>query len=518
MSWKPEVENIERRTQFAYGHGGEAAVAKQHAQGRLTARERIDKLVDSGSWRELGVLAGKAEYDSDWNLVDVRPSNAVIGTARIGGRKVSIGADDFTIRGGSSDAAVSEKWIFAENYALEYRIPLVRLVESAGGSVRLVEQMGGTKIPGYPTWLMATQLGVIPVTAIALGPCVGLGALKAACAHFSVMVKGTSQVMAGGPPVVERAGMGDKIDKNDLGGSHIHTRSGVIDNEALSEEHAFELVKRFLSYVPDSVFQLPQRVTPTDVPERREEGLLSIIPRERRQAYKSRKILDMVLDRDSVFEIAPNAGRAVVTCLARIDGYPVGVMTNDPYHNGGGLNRPAAEKMETFIDLCDTFHLPMINFVDQPGTLVGIEAEKMGNVRGSVRVVSAIEQSVIPWCTVVIRRLYGLAGSAYGRLQGVNLTYAWPSARWGSIPMAGGIEAAYRAELEAMTEQERAQRMVNLEKKYDHLESPFLTAEKFRVTEIIDPRDTRRLLCDWIEDAYRILPEQVGTRNRMMRK
>ena len=518
MSWKPEVEQIERRKQFAYKMGGDDAVAKQNAQGRLSVRQRIDKLVDPGSWRELGVLAGKAEYDSASNLLNVRPSNALIGTARLNGRKVSIGADDFTIRGGSSDAAVSEKWIFAENYALEYRIPLIRLVESAGGSVRLVEQSGGTKIPGYPTWLMATQLSYVPVVAIALGPCVGLGALKAACAHFSVMVKGTSQVMAGGPPVVERAGMGDKLDKNDLGGSHIHTRSGVIDNEAQSEEHAFELIKQFLSYLPDSVFQLPVRVPPTDTPDRREEGLLSIIPRQRRLAYKSRKILDMVLDQGSVFEIAPNSGRAVVTCLARIDGYPVGVMINDPYHNGGGLDRPAAEKMETFVDLCDTFHLPMINFVDQPGTLVGLEAEKMGNVRGSVRVVSAIEQSVIPWCTIITRRLYGLAGSAYGRLQGVNLTYAWPSARWGSIPMAGGIEAAYKAELAALDDEERASRIAHLERKYDHLESPFLTAEKFRVSDVIDPRDTRNLLCDWIEDAYRVLPEQVGTRRRGMRK
>jgi acetyl-CoA carboxylase carboxyltransferase component len=286
MNWKAEVDAIERRKAFAQKLGGEEGVRRQHEQGRLTARERIDKLVDKGTWRELGSMAGKAQYDDNWNLVAVRPANSIIGTARIDGRKVSIGADDFTIRGGSSDAAVSEKWIFAENYALEYRIPLVRLVESAGGSVRLVEQMGGTKIPGYPTWLMATQLGYIPVVAIALGPCVGLGALKAACAHFSVMVKGTSQVMAGGPPVVERAGMGaDKVDKNELGGSHIHTRSGVIDNEAESEEHAFELVKRFLSYVPDSVFQLPVRTAPTDDPQRREEKLLSIIPRERRQAY-----------------------------------------------------------------------------------------------------------------------------------------------------------------------------------------------------------------------------------------
>jgi acetyl-CoA carboxylase carboxyltransferase component len=517
MSWQREVDEIERRRQFALELGGPEGIRRQHDQGRLTARERIDKLADAGSWLEIGMLAGKAEYDEHWQLKKVRPANAIIGTARIGGRKVALDVDDFTLRGGSSEATVSEKWIYAENYALEHRMPLVRLVESAGGSVRLVEQMGGTKIPGYPTWLMGTQMGIIPIAAIALGPCVGLGAVKAACAHFSVMVKGTSQVMAGGPPVVQRAGMGD-ADKNALGGSQIHTRSGVIDNEAESEEHAFELVKRFLSYVPDSVYQMPQRIATGDSPDRREEALLSIVPRERRQVYKSRRILELVFDRDSVFEIAPNYGRSLVTCLARLDGYPVGVMINDPYHNGGSLNRPAAEKMETFIDLCDTFHLPIVNMVDQPGTLVGIEGEKMGNVRGSVRVIAAIEQSRVPWCAIVVRRLYGLAGNAYARIQGINLHYAWPSARWGSIPMAGGIEAAYRAELEALEPQARKERLAELERKYDHLESPFLTAEKFRVPDIIDPRDTRRLLCHWIEDAWRILPEQLGTKARTMRK
>lgn len=518
MTWQAEVDEIERRKRFALRMGGDEAVRRQHEQGRYTVRERIDKLADPGSWFEIGILTGKAVYGEAFELKSMTPANAVIGTARIGGRKIVVNADDFTVRGGSSDATVSEKWIYAENYALEHRLPLVRLVESAGGSVKLLEQMGSTKIPGYPSWLVGGMLGVIPVAAVALGPCVGLGAIKAACGHFSVMIKGKSQVMAGGPPVVERAGMGQSLDKDDLGGSHIHTRSGVIDNEAESEEDAFEQVKTFLSYLPDSVFEMPKRVETGDSPDRREEELLSIIPRDKRRVYKSRRILELVFDRGSIFEIAPNYGRAQVTCLARLDGYPVGVMINDPFHNGGGMSRESAEKMETFIDLCDTFHLPIVNFVDQPGTLVGVEAEKMGNVRGSVRVLTAIEQSRVPWCAVVIRRLYGLAGNAYGRMQGINLHYAWPSARWGSIPIQGGIEAAYRAELERLPAEARKTRVAELERKYEHLESPFLTAEKFRVPDIIDPRETRRVLCHWIEDAWRTLPEQLGLRARTMRK
>ncbi|MBM3567426.1 MAG: propionyl-CoA carboxylase [Alphaproteobacteria bacterium] len=518
MSWGPEVEELKRRRAFALELGGKEGIERQHAEGRLTARERIDRLVDKGSWRELGMLAGKAEYDKNHRLVAVRPSNTIIGTARLDGRKVSIDADDFTVRGGSSEATVSEKWIYSENYAFEHRMPLIRLVESAGGSVRLVEQQGSTKIPGYPTWQMVGLLGYIPVAAIAMGPCAGLGALKAACAHFSVMVKGTSQVMAGGPPVVER-GMGSRPDKEALGGSALHTRqSGVIDNEAESEEHAFALIRRWLSYVPDSVFQMPPRRQSGDDPNRAEEALLSIIPRDRRQVYKVRRIVELVMDRDSVFEMTPNFGGSVVTCLARLDGYPVGVIANDPYKFGGGLNRPAAEKMETFVDFCDTFHLPIVNFVDQPGTVVGIEGERQGNVRGSVRVVSAIEQSKVPWCAIVIRRLFGLAGTAYARMQGINLHYAWPSGRWGSIPFEGGIAAAYRRELDGLSPEERAQRLIEFDAKYEHLASPFLTAERFRVPDIIDPRETRARLCDWVEDAYRILPEQLGPKGRTYRK
>jgi acetyl-CoA carboxylase carboxyltransferase component len=517
MNWEAEIGQIQRRREIARALGGQEAVRKQHEAGRLTVRERIDRLVDTGSFRELGILAGKAKYGADHALESVRPANAVIGTAKVGGRKIAVDGDDYTIRGGSSEATISEKWIYAENYALQMRMPLVRIVESAGGSVRLLEQQGSTKIPGYPTWQMANMLGYIPVASLAMGPCAGLGALKAACAHFSVMVKDTAQVFAGGPPVVERA-MGKRVDKNELGGSDIHTReSGVINNEAKDEQDALDMVRRFLSYMPSSVFEIPPRATCDDPVDRREQELLSIIPREKRKVYKSRRILELVMDKGSVFEISPRYGRSVITCLARLNGYPVGVIANDPVHYGGGLTRAAAEKMESFIDICDTFHLPIINFVDQPGTIVGPEAERMGTVKGSVRVVSAIEQSRVPWCAIVVRRLYGLAGSAYGRLQDINLHFAWPSARWGSIPISGGVEAAYRAELESLPAEERAVRLAELEAYYDHLESPFLTAERFRVPDIIDPRDTRAVLCDWLEDAWRVLPEQVGLKPRTIR-
>lgn len=520
MSWLPEVEEIERRKKLAERLGGRDGVERQHNQGRLTVRERIEQLVDQGSWREIGVLTGAATYDDNKQLLDVKPSNAVIGTGRLNGRKVSIDGDDYTNRGGSSEATVSEKWIYADQWAHEMNMPLVRLVESAGGSVRLVEKMGHTKIPGYPTWPMGLLLGKVPVIGLALGPCAGLGALKAACAHFSIMVKDTSQVFAGGPPVALEAGMsGQRVDKDDLGGWKIHTEmSGVIDNAAESESDAFDLARRWLSYMPNSVYELPPVITSTDPIERHEEELISIIPRDRRKIYNPRQILNLVFDKGSVFEVTPKFGRSSVTCLARLHGHPVGVMANDPRFFGGGMNRPAAEKVETFIDICDTFHLPIINFVDQPGTVVGVDAERQGNVRKAVRVLTAIEQTQVPWCSVIVRRLFGLAGNCYGRMQGINYHVAWPSATWGSIPFEGGIMAAYRRELDNLEGEERVRRLEELEQHYQHLSSPFLTAERFRVPDIIDPRKTREVLWNWLEDAWRTLPEQVGPVTRAMRK
>ncbi len=517
MSWQKEVDEINRRREAARNLGGPDAVARQKKAGRLNVRERIEKLVDPDSFRELGALTGAAVYDDNFELKDITPANTVIGTAKVDGRKVSINGDDWTIRGGSSEATISEKWIYSEIYAEEMRVPLIRLVESAGGSVKLLEKNATTKLPAYPSWHLARMMGKIPIVGLALGPCAGLGALKAATSHYSVMVKGTSQIFAGGPPVVERA-MGVKIDKEELGGSQIHTReSGIIGNEAESEEEAFAMARKFLSYLPSSVYDMPPVIDSDDPKDRREEELLSIIPRDKRKVYKSRKILELVFDKGSVFELTKGFGRSVITCFARLGGRPVGVITTDPMQYGGGMTRASASKMETFVDLCDTFHLPVVHLVDQPGTIVGPEAERTGAVKGSVRVYMAIEQSQVPWCAIITRRCYGLAGSTYGRVQGLNLHYAWPSGRWGSIPVAGGAEAAFKAELDELDPEARAQRLGEIEDHFHHMESPFLTAERFRIPDLIDPRDTRGLLNEWLDDAWKLLPEQLGTKARTFR-
>ena len=512
--WLPELEELERRRAFAYAMGGEDNIARQHASGRLTARERIDALLDPGSFHEIGVLTGRGVRE-DGQLVSMVPANVIIGTGRIDGRKVVVSAEDFTVRGGSSEATSPEKWQYAEKLALEYRRPMIRLVETAGGSVNLVRQMGATKLPGYPQWRWTDMLSTVPVISAALGACAGFGARRVVSSHFSVMPKGTAQVFAGGPAIV-KPGVRQSIHKESLGGSAVHTHgSGVVDNEAEDERDALAQIRRVLSYLPSSAYQTAPHHSSDDDPERSDESLRYVVPRNRRRVYDMRRIVASVFDRDSLFEIGRYQGRSQITMFGRLHGYPVGILANDPMHHAGALTAASAEKMIRFIDLCDTFHVPMVNFVDQPGTYIGEQAEQEGTVRMAIRAGAAVDQATIPWYTVVVRRCFGLAGAGYAPLRGMNLRVAWPSAYWGSIPLEGGIEAAFARDIEASPDPDI--RRQELHEQFRGLDSPFLTAEQFGIQDIIDPADTRSLLCDWIGDAYGLVQSGLGPKTRGMR-
>jgi len=511
--WQPEIEEIKLRRYFAEQMGGPDRIQRQHDSGRLTARERINLLIDQDTFQETGAFTGTAEYDESGKLVKVVPSNIIIGRGRIDGRKVVLAAEDFTVKAGSSEAASPEKMVFAERLAMERRLPLVRLVDAVGGSIRLLEKNQSSKIPGYDRWPMT--LGLVPVAAVALGPCAGLGAVRIVASHFSVMVKGVSQVFAAGPHVVG-PGVHEKLDKEELGGYALHTRvSGVVDNEAEDEADAMRQVAKFLSYLPSNVYQSPPYRETEDVPDRCEEPLASIVPRDRRYPYEMRKILELVFDRGSLFEIGRYFASSQITMLGRINGWPVGILANDPEVFGGALTDSACEKIIRFVDMCDTFHLPMVNFFDQPGVAIGSYAEARGTIRKAVRAQIAIGQSSVPWCTFFIRRAFGVAGAAYEPKNRANIRYAWPSAYWGSIPVEGGVEAAYKREI--LSAEDPLARRNELVEYYRRFENPFRTAERFKIEEIIDPRRTRPILCDWVEEAYAMVPGLLGTAGRTMR-
>jgi acetyl-CoA carboxylase carboxyltransferase component len=509
MTWQPEVDELGRRQEFAGRMGGPEKIQRQHAAGRLTVRERLAALLDEGSFHEIGALAGTATYGEDGTLTHFSPANFVVGTGRLAGRKIVVGGDDFTIRGGAADAAIVGKQIYAEQLANQMRLPLVRLVEGTGGggSVKTLEQTGYTYVPANPGWdYVVDNLSTVPVVAAGLGPVAGLGAARLCMAHLSILVEGTAQLFVAGPPVV-RSGAGEDVGKEALGGSAVHGRNGAVDLLASSETAAFELTRRFLSYLPSSAFTRPPVTACGDPAGRREEALLSAVPRDRRQPYRIRAIMAAVFDAGSVLEVQGYGG-SIVTALARLDGHPVGVVAGDPYLAGGCLTVEGAEAVTRLADLCSTFHLPIVTFTDQPGLLIGTRAEQRATIRHGVRAISAVYQASVPGAEVIVRRVFGVGGAGLTNRHRLVRRWAWPSADWGSLPVEGGIEAAYRADLERADDPARL--LAEIRARLDAVRSPLRTAERFGIEEIIDPRETRPLLCDWVRDAYAALPASPG--------
>jgi propionyl-CoA carboxylase beta chain len=504
MSWRDEIEELRARERMAEDMGGAERVARQKSIGKLTVRERVTALLDPGSFHEIGKIAGTAEYGPDNALTAFRASNAVVGHGHVNGRPVSVQGDDFTVRGGAADAAIWGKMVLAEKLANEYRMPLIRLVDGTGGggSVKMLEKDPRTYIPETPGWeWVVANLASVPVVSLALGPCAGLGAGRVAASHYSVMVKGMSQVFVAGPPVAKA--LGEDVDKEALGGWEIQAKNGVVDDVVDTEEEAFAAARAFLSYLPASIHDLPQRTPPKDDPYRREEFLLSIVPKDRRVPYKMRRILDACLDRGSFFEIGRAWGRPIITGLARLDGYPVAVMAGDPMFLGGAWTAEACRKIRRLVDMAGVFHLPIVHFVDCPGFAVGVKHEKAGVVRLGVETMAAIYQAKVPICAVVVRQAYGLAGSAMFNPTRAKMRYCWPSGDWGSLPMDGGVEAAFKRELESHPDP--AKRLAEIKDWMESLRSPFRTAEAFYAEEIVDPRDTRPLICAWAGLAQRQL-------------
>jgi len=512
MSWEREVEQLRRRRELAAGLGGEEAIAKQHARGRLTVRERIDALVDKGSFRERGGIAGVSETDDEGNLVDFRPTNAVAGTAAIDGRPVVLCGDDFTLRGGAYSPAGMAKAEYADRLAARLRIPNVRLLEAGGASVSGVTGVRGRS--GYDFVAGATTntaileaRATVPLVAAALGPVAGYPAGRLVAAHFSLMTRDTAQVLVGGPALVARATR-EEVSKEELGGADVHGRNGVVDNVAEDEPDVWRQIRAFLSYLPSSVYEGAPRRPCDDPRDRVEEKLLAIVPRQSRRAYKMRRILEWVFDAESFFELTAGYGRSQITGLARVAGHPVGVLANDPYVHGGAMTADGARKLRRFVELCDSFHLPIVSFMDEPGFMIGTEAEQAGTIRAGMETMFAVNQTAVPWLTVLVRKSFGVAAGLH--LGPGGTVVAWPSAQSGSMPVESGVQLAYGREIAESPDPDARRR--ELEEQYAAQQSVFPRAEDFGVHDLIDPRETRALLCDWIDDIQTLLAGQRGPR------
>lgn len=509
MSWEPEAAEIRRRRELAKAEGGTAGINKQHAQGRLTIRERIDALLDQGSFEEQGLATAVPDYDDEGRVRKFVPANYVLGFGKIDGRRIVVGGEDFTLKGGSPNPAGLRKSVYAENMACHYRTPLVRLLEGGGGSVKGSGKPGlnwGDPVYTEPRFrIIADTMGQVPVVSAALGAVAGFPAGRLVASHFSVMTKDTAQVMTGGPALVERA-LGSRLTKAELGGAAVHAKSGVVDNIADDEADAFVQIRRFLSYVPSNVHERAPRQPCSDPVERMEDELVHIVPRESNKTFNARLIPEMVLDQGSVFELGASFGKGQICALARLNGQPVGVLINNNQIYAGSMTAQAAQKYRRFVEMCDLFHLPVINFVDQPGFMIGAEAEKAGTIRFGMAAVSAAVQSVVPWAVVQVHKGFGVATAAHYAPDAYVL--AWPSVESGALPLEGGVAVAFQKEIAAAADPDA--RRKELEDMLRSRRNPYARAESFSVHEMIDPRETRPFLCRWIEWIQPLLETLKG--------
>ena len=509
MSWDPEVREIERRRHLAKQQGGSEGIAKQHANGRLTIRERIDALLDPDSFVEQGQATAVPDYDEADELTGYVPANYVVGFGAIDERRVVVGGEDFTLKGGSPNAAGLRKSVYAEHMACQYRAPLVRLLEGGGGSVKGGAKRRGTV--GEPVYaeprfkIIADAMGQVPIASGAMGAVAGFPAGRLVASHFSVMTRYTAQVLIGGPALVERA-LGVRLSKDELGGVDVHSVSGVIDNVAEDEYDAFAQIRRFLSYLPSSVWQRAPRRPCDDPPERMEQDLLTAVPRDANKAFDMRAIVAMVVDRDSFFEMGASYGPSQICGLARLNGQPVGVLANDNQYYAGAMTAEAAQKYRRFVEMCDTFHVPIVNFVDQPGFMIGPESERAGTIRYGMAAVSAAVQATVPWASIQVHKGFGVATAAHYSEDCYVL--AWPSVETGALPLEGGVAVAFHREISAAENPDAKRR--ELEDSLRTARSPFPRAESFAVHELIDPRETRPMLCRWVEWIQPQLEQLTG--------
>ncbi len=469
------------------------AVRSQHQRGKLTARERIDRLVDAGSFVELGQLGRPRTGSPLMQDVDAPADGIVIGRARVDRRPIVVVSYDFTVMGASMGPVNDEKFARARQIALRNGVPLVMFVE--GGGARINERMGSSTIRGHERF---SDLGLLsgwaPILCGVVGDTYAGHANLVALSDFVVMVKGASLGLAG-PRLVEAA-VGERVETQELGGSAIHSReTGSVELEVGSEDELIEAFRRYLALMPSNSGQPAPRLPHPPGDERLDEAVLSLVPDSPHRAYDMRRLVRMILDADSGLEVKPAFARNLITTFGRIGGLPVGVIANNPMVLAGVLDGNASDKMARFINVCDAFGLPLVFLADVPGYIVGAAAERTNLMRRSMRPLWELSQSTVPICTVVVRKAYGLAYHTMGGAEfHPELMVCWPSAQVSPMGAEGAVNIIYGKD-----DRMPADRRAALVAEFKELERPMVAAEQFKIDDVIDPRDTRAVILNTLE-------------------
>jgi acetyl-CoA carboxylase carboxyltransferase component len=472
------------------------AVARQRAAGKKTARERIDALCDPGSFREFGALVTAATDTEHTRDLEAPADGIVTGLATIDGRPVVVTSQDFTVYGGSSSVVGTLKLFRAVEKAMDSGLPLIRLLE--GGGHRIQEGLDARHFASakgiFNVFTRAS--GWVPMVAAMLGPCFAGPTNHAAFADYVVMVRGIATMGMAGPALV-KAGTGEDIDKEALGGAALQVdETGTADLAVDSEEECFAAIRRYLSYLPSNARQEPPRVASGDSVERRDDALLDLVPANLRKPYDMRKVVRVLADAGSVFEIKPTHARNIVTAFARLDSQPVGFIANNPMFLAGMLDGNACDKAAHFIALCDAYGLPLIYLIDVPGFAIGSNAERNRMARRSAKLIHELGNSSVPRMSVVLRKGYGLGYVAMcgGRGFGADACYAWPTAEICAMSVEGAVDIAYRKEIKAAPDPQgrRSELIAGFKGQLGAIRA----SEHFGIDDVIDPRDTRRCLIE----------------------
>ncbi|HEX6291682.1 MAG TPA: acyl-CoA carboxylase subunit beta [Herpetosiphonaceae bacterium] len=477
--------------------GGPKRIEQQHARGKLTARERLSILLDEGSFQELGALA--THHITDFGMAEQRyPGDGIVtGFGKMNGRRVAVFAQDFTVLGGSFSEVQSHKISRIQDLALESGIPLIGLNDSGGARI----QEGVRSLAAYGEVFVRNVLasGVIPQISLILGPCAGGAVYSPALTDFAIMAQSTSHMFLTGPEVI-KAVTGETVTAEDLGGALVHnSRSGVAHFLADNEQAALALAKVLLSYLPQNNNEDPAQITPYDSADRMEEALNTIVPLDDDAPYDMRDVIAMIFDRGSFLEVQAHYALNAIVGFARLDGYSVGVVANQPSYMAGALDIDSSDKIARFIRICDTYNIPLITFVDCPGFLPGVDQEYGGVIRHGAKIIYAYCEATVPKISIVTRKAMGGSYVAMSSKQMRNdVAFAWPTAQIAVMGALGAVRILHRKELDQAADPAALERQFIAEYRKKFF-NPYSAADVGQIDEVIEPRESRPRLIRALE-------------------
>jgi acetyl-CoA carboxylase carboxyltransferase component len=508
------AEDLAARREKAKLGGGPERIERQHAQDKLTARERLALLIDEGTFVELGIH-GRPHFSQKAMEGKEAPADGVItGYGKVDGRLVAVAAYDFTVMAGSMGMTGEQKMARLRELALSKRIPLIWLLDSAGARI---QEAAGSLFAGSGHLFReeVVMSGVIPQVAALMGPCAAGTAYIPGLADFVPMVKGRGSMALAGPHLT-KAVTGEDVTQEELGGSKVHTRiSGVGDLEVGSDEECIQAIKNYLSYFPSNCEQAPPERETSDPVERMEEDLLDVLPDSPRKPYDMYDVIRRIVDDGEWFDLKPRFARTIITCLARMGGRPVGIVANQPRHLGGILENDSADKAARFINLCDAYGIPLLFLMDVPGFMVGTKVEQAGIIRHGAKMLYAVSRATVPKVTVVIRKAYGAGYYVMcGRAYEPDLIVAWPSAEISVMGPEGAVNIIFRKQIEASEDPDatRAEMIEGIQKIID----PYIAAGNAMIDDIIDPRETRPTIIRALEMASTKRVERPAKKHGVM--